>query len=410
MIRFVGTTRFPIAPLSAAIIGFAIAGCSSDGNGAATPLNDAAGEVDATGTDPEVSFDVQDEIEVALTDGSCGGTVITANARKVNLMILVDKSGSMSQTPAGFSTTKWRALRTALGTALTKAAPRISMGLELFPFDATTPIAPACAGNCCAMPTGAAAINVPIEEGTTAAPKILAALDATSPGGATPTAVALQRVLDYYTSGAGMALEGDKYVVLATDGGPNCNATLTCDALHCTKNLDGTACGPAGTNCCDATMGGSKIDCLDDGLTTTQLNGLKAKGIKTFVIGIPGSENYAPFLDAFAEAGGAAKAVSPKYFAVTAKKDVAGLTEVLSLITGELITTCKLQLAAAPTDVKLLNVFIDGVIVSQTGPDGWEIDNSTTPPTVVLKGATCTSMQTKGAKVVAIKQGCPTLK
>jgi len=45
-------------------------------------------------------------------------------------------------------------------------------------------------------------INVPIEDGTTAVPKILAALDATSPGGGTPTSVALHRAYEYFRTGA----------------------------------------------------------------------------------------------------------------------------------------------------------------------------------------------------------------
>ena len=36
------------------------------------------------------------------------------------------------------------------------------------------------------------------------------------------------RAYDYFTTGAGKSLSGDRFVLLATDGGPNCNPSLTC--------------------------------------------------------------------------------------------------------------------------------------------------------------------------------------
>src|SRR6185295_5901965 len=96
-----------------------------------------------------------------------------------------------------------------------------------------------CRDKCCQMPL-APDLTVPVEYGATAVAKIVAALGATSPGGGTPTAAALARAYDYYTTGAGAGLDGDKYVLLATDGGPNCNAALNCDAdpSHCTINIE----------------------------------------------------------------------------------------------------------------------------------------------------------------------------
>src|SRR5437868_2299358 len=79
--------------------------------------------------------------------------------------------------------------------------------------------------------------------------------------GGTPTAHALQLASEYFTTGSGKNLAGDKYVLLATDGGPNGNA-LTCDAMTCTTNLD---VGKFTTNYCDANIvpDGPKL-CLDE--------------------------------------------------------------------------------------------------------------------------------------------------
>jgi hypothetical protein len=58
----------------------------------------------------------------------------------------------------------------------------------------------------------------------------------------------------------------------------------------------------------------------------------------------------------------------------------------------------------------LLNVVIDGTEVPQMGDDGWEVDRTTSPPTIVLKGETCEAMETRGAAEVTITYGCPTVK
>jgi hypothetical protein len=218
----------------------------------------------------------------------------------------------------------------------------------------------------------------------------------------------MKRALEYFTTGAGKDVKGDRYVILATDGGPNCNSAITCDVDHCTANLDGTC---ATGNCCDPATGGSKIDCVDDASVTAQIEALATAGVKTFVIGIPGSEAYNTFLDQFAEAGKiTSPSPPPKYFAVNAAGGVGGLEAVFDLITGSLITTCRLQLASDPADPNKLNVVVDGKLVPQDGPDGWSLDTSTSPPTVVLRGATCTAMESKGAKVVEIQYGCPTIR
>src|SRR5262249_55759339 len=158
-----------------------------------------------------------------------------------------------------------------------------------------------------------------------AVPKILSALDASSPAGGTPTAEALRRALDYFTKGEGATLKGNRYVLLATDGGPNCDSTLSCTAATCTTNLDGTCSIPAGASCCDPQFGGAaaRSRCLDDAGTEAQIKALETAGVHTFVVGIPGSEVYGDALDAFAIAGGEALTQGPrKYFAVAASGGV----------------------------------------------------------------------------------------
>jgi hypothetical protein len=351
-------------------------------------------------------------------DESCGATRAGTEARQVNILLVIDKSGSMADTPTGFATDKWTAMKTALGAALDPVKGAIAFGLELYPYNSSAAIPLNCsqggAANCCQMTTGAAAISIPIENGTTALPKILSTLGSLSPGGGTPTAATLKEALWYFTAGAGAGLAGDKYVLLATDGAPNCNATLACDAAHCTANIDAVAAGTtacSGQNCC-ASGAGANLACLDDPASITQITALKTAGVSTFVIGIPGTENYVNVLDAFAAAGGqTASATSPKYYAVSASGGVAALTDVFKAITVKLVTTCDLQLAKEPDDPTLLNVTIGGALIGKAGGaagvNGWTLDRSTIPSTIRITGAPCDALKSMGATSVQVLYGCP---
>jgi hypothetical protein len=341
--------------------------------------------------------------------GGCGKTDVAAEPPHVSVLLVVDKSSSMSGTPSGFTDDKWTALGAALGEALDAARDQVSFGLDFFPFgDDRDPMATV---ETCDMPT-TSDILVPVGPGTRTVPLIEDALSDYSPAGGTPTAAALARALEYFTNGDGAALDGERYVLLATDGGPNCNADLDCDIDTCTLNMDGLDCG--GQNCCDANLDPAGPEsCLDEDATVAQVSALADAGVKTFVVGIPGTRAYGSTLDAMAVAGLAENPASPpSYYRVEAMGGSEGLAEVLTSITRGVIRSCRLQLTSTPSDPDyegLLNVEIDGQDIPQAGDDGWFVDRSTSPPTVVLKGATCERMMTEGAESVSITYGCPTV-
>jgi hypothetical protein len=326
------------------------------------------------------------------------------------MLVVIDKSGSMADQFGSVS--RWEAMKDALDAALSAAAERISFGLELYPFpvDPNQPIPIECGDKCCEHATGESAINVPIESGITAVPKILGALAATSPGGGTPTAVALERAFEYFTQGAGAAIEGDRFVLLATDGGPNCNALGDCanedPKLTCTAVMDGKC---PQEDCCSIGTTPSRQQCLDDAATLAQIEALKAAGIATFVVGIPGTEAYRTQLNRFAEAGGVPQqGGTDSYFAVD---DTAGLVTVFTEITRQLVRSCDIQLIANPSRLDDINVAVNCAVIPPSTPDGsgWSVDENTQPHTVVLSGPVCDWVQTRGVERVDVLVGCPTV-
>ncbi|HEU5076329.1 MAG TPA: hypothetical protein VFU02_19185 [Polyangiaceae bacterium] len=330
--------------------------------------------------------------------GECGGQLVDADPVQVNLLLVIDRSGSMNDTADGFEDDKWTAMVDSLDTALDGISGQMSVGLQFFP-DASVQ-----GDNGCGVPMGSE-IAVPIGPGADAVDAVKTALDASenAPSGNTPAAAALSLAHDYFTAGPGADLEGENYVLLAIDGGPNCNSEISCGAETCTTNIDEPQL-PC-ENCCD----GVPEACLDDDGAIQQVEALTAAGITTFVVGIPGSDQpaYQAVLDVLAERGGAPAAdESPKYYQVT---DASELSETLISLTSELVTSCELALHEVPPDLDEVNVFVNDEVVPKLGDDGWEYDHSTTPPTIVIKGETCATIESQGVQSVLVEFGCPTI-
>lgn len=369
---------------------------------------------------------------------NCGSNAVVAETTPVNILLVLDKSGSMSTPPEpGSDVSLWDATRAALRAALEDAPEAVSFGLQMYPAQSLTLN---CSGNCCDMPEGDE-LDVAIAAGEEARADIVELLDRTIPGGGTPTAAALARAYQYFSEGAGADLDGDRFVLLATDGGPNCNADATCGIEACTVNIDGLCENPV-VNCCASNRAG----CLDEQATQAQIELLRSIGVDTFVVGLAGTEEYADQLDAFAEAGGRPRRGTPeKYFKVDAEGSADGLVEVLTEITTQLVQSCDLQLAKAPPDVNEVNVAVNCEIVpwgnvpeddptdpsgaggvgghggmssdpgsndqgSDATPSYWWLDDSTDPPTIRLGGDVCGKIEDEGVERIDILLGCPTVR
>jgi hypothetical protein len=402
----------PLASGGSAGKGASSGGDTGSGASASTGGSNATGS-GATGGSGVIVFGGSGQAGQAGEGGAapgCGATALHSSRPIVNMLLVVDKSSSMSITDE-FPDGRWKTLGDALGVALEQSESRISFGLEFFPFADDPTATP----DTCQTPTGMDVL-VPVGAGTDTVPVIEKAFTTYAPAGGTPTADALAHALEYFEHGDGKNLPGTTYVLLATDGGPNCNADLTCDASTCTLNLEDPTATMKCNNgsCCDVNLDpAGPTNCLDQDRTVAQVGALAKAGVKTFVVGIPGSQFFAHTLDAIAQAGLEENpSGSPSYYAVTSSDGPQGLTDVLTRITSGLITSCRLQLTSTPDDPnyeKLLNVEIDGADVPQQGADGWSVDTTTSPPTIVLAGKTCDYMEQHGAERVQITYGCPTV-
>ena len=375
------------------------------GTGIALNLG-AGGASDGAGAGGQLQGPSVAECESFAGLDECGVTSVEATFSAANVLLVIDKSSSMDDQPEGFELKKWDALKAALAPALSAVADEMSFGLILYPFGEQTEIPLECFEGCCELPQGPAAVRVGIEPGSSSADQVMAALDATQPGGGTPTAAALDAALSYFTTGDGKDLKGDRFVLLATDGGPNCGVeTATCKADRCTPNLDGQ-CPAAEGNCCE----GEGAYCLDDVAVVEKILALAEAGVPTFVIGIPGTESYADYLNAFAVAGGVPNpSAPPDYYAVSAEGGVSELTQTFVDVTTHLVRSCEVDLGPSPPDKKLVNVAVDCSVVPYQDGAGWDI-GSDAPTTLVLAGDTCQRVEREGARRIDVVYGCPTVK
>lgn len=354
------------------------------------------------------------DLMTKLSQGSnaCSTSEQAASYAHINMLIVLDKSGSMSHVPTGDTQTKWAGATAALAAALNPKDTLLSYGFMLFPYSTGT------SQQCDLAPLAEDAVNIKVTPAADSVPQINTLMAATTPSGGTPTAKALKAAFEYYTTGSGLALEGKKYVLLVTDGGPNCNSTATpsCDASKCTSNLD-ASCSAGVANCCDPSMltagGPNPLDlCLDDASVTAQLDALRAANINTFVIGIPGTEAYASYLDLFAESGGVALTPTTekphKYYEV---KNQAELVTTFTKITTSLVRDCMVHLKEAPKDLTKINVAIDCSEVPEKTAEGtvnWTYSNATgTDPVIEVQGARCEAIKAAGVKRIDVVNGCP---
>ena len=299
-----------------------------------------------------------------------------------NFYFVLDRSGSMG------NSNKWETARLAVGEIINTIGRRAKYGAAVFPGDAT------CGPGKEIMSVRLG--DLPLANGNygPVAAYMLTQSRAYPAEGGTPTAQTLDALAEQLPK-----LPGKTFVVLATDGGPNCGGG-TCGSSNCMPNIEQlSGCTLSGPTCCT-----EPGNCLEAEATNTAVARLKSLGISTFVIGMPGSVTYATLLDRLATTGGTAQSGSPGYYRVDSA-DKADLMSALRKVASKIVATCTYELKDAPPDVGKLNVYLDEVVVPRDGGNAWKLDGKT----VTLVGETCDKVMRGDVLDVRIILGCPTV-
>jgi hypothetical protein len=250
-----------------------------------------------------------------------------ATGDPADLLLVVDKSGSMDD-PLDNGDRKWPVMRDALTTVVEQYQSGIRFGLMLYPV-----------GDSCLA--GGVDAQVAMQN----AGPISGDLDATRPEGGTPTHTTLAGAQSYYAS---VTSPGARYVLLATDGEPNCGDPNDDEAPTVTESI-------------------------------AAIGSLRDNAIMTFVLGFGGNVNNHPdTLQAMADAGG-----TGDYFAANSPEELAAA---LGAIAGEVgLPSCSFRLDRSPSDASELVVY--QVSQDSSHQSGWDWDAGTN--TLTFYGAAC---------------------
>lgn len=357
--------------------GASIAGCSCD-----EPRGTRRGDAgSATGTDGSiVGADAQRQDAWFLRtdtgpdfDGGCDSTTPVMNeiiGDPPDMLLVVDVSGSMC-TPLIDSfppsmTSKLAIMKMALTNLVTTWNARINFGMMLFPAPGGMGCNPGTVRNPIMARNGAAISST------------LATLRddlfgcATMNSGATPTHTSLDAARAYY--GTIPVNPVGRYVILATDGLPNCGPPLP-DGMGTEETVDETV---------------------------AAITALRSAGIDTYVIGF-GTDlsGGGAALSRMATAGGTGMPYNAR--------SAAELDAALGTIAAEVIPpSCTVMLEGGARDPRLFQVSFDGgpLIPRNTSrTSGWDYDPATN--TVTFYGAECARVESGAVANIDIDFGCP---
>lgn len=344
--------------------------------------------------------------EAGLEDGPppadaevCGNLVVPVVVDKPNLYFVLDRSGSMAGRDLGNTLTKYENARVALAEVLRSIGHRVRVGAAVFPRQNGT-----CSTGEEVFPTtdgDPASFAAQGEDGPVLT-GLLSTLAALSPNGGTPTSSTLDSLRDPLVN-----LEGRTFVVLMTDGAPNCNPLQSCPIERCQPNIEKVNIGAIAcddqTNCCDPTLlQNAQLNCVDDQPSIDAVSALRSAGISTYVVGMPGSQFYSNLLDDLAVAGGTGRTVVPKYYAVDNVEELVGaLTEIGTAVA----ISCTVDLDEPPPDPNMVNVYFDVKLVKSDALDGWTwVDEDT----LEIRGAACDELKSGNVLQLQVVSGCPT--
>lgn len=313
-----------------------------------------------TGTGGGGGFTLSTSAASTSPEGACGTTTISTNRAPTDVLIVLDRSGSMAESiggdcycngaqggvPACASkancTDRWSAVKTAVGNTVA-ANPNISWGLSFF----------SASGNC------GVSLRPQVLIGTDSGAAIQSLIGSTIPNSYTPTAAAINAAAIYLS---GVNDGNTRTILLATDGNPNCGV-------------------------------GQPNDADDMPATLEAIDTTYAQGFQVFVVGIgPSATN----LGQMAVHGG-----TTDYYPATSPEQLNSALAQISKIVG---ATCTFEAAQTPPDVTQVWVYVDKGFVAQDPSNGWTF--GATNSTIVLTGTYCDNMLAGLTSKVEILFGC----
>jgi hypothetical protein len=316
--------RFAVACCAGVGLVLAAASCSSSGS------DDDRSNQSLLGTDGPIfgddgeGVDPNADVPGYFAGQACAGQSAGAEAAPSVLSLLVDTSGSMDEDAPGARGSKWTVTRSAVLEALGDMPEDTAVGLIFYPNVPNNNMQP------CIRRETAVSIAELAGNNSQQRQRIARAFQRQSPEGGTPTHDAYEYALSDVSATAAV---GERFIVLITDGIPTYS-------LGCVG--DGQADNP-----------------VDSTPLVDAARAAAATGVRTFVIGSPGSEDARGSLSRMAEAGGTAPAgcshQGPNYchFDMTRERDLgAGLTNALGIIAGVALG-CRYAVPQAPDGAML---------------------------------------------------------
>ncbi|MCC6214210.1 MAG: VWA domain-containing protein [Polyangiaceae bacterium] len=322
-------------------------------------------------------------------DAGCASASKTADRLPPLLMLVVDTSGSMNDSAPGGGGSKWQVTRSALGTAMAQMPNDYAVGVVFYPD--TNPLFGSCIDSQIDVSLGL------LDQNQRAS--LQQSFQAQSAEGGTPTHDGYLLGLNHVVAST---LPGNKFVVLITDGIPTY-------ALGC----NGTGSNP--------------INAQQTAALVSQVQNAAAGGVRTFVVGSPGSEAARNTLSQMASVGGTASPgcsdSGPNYchFDMTTAPDLGqAFADALAAISGAALS-CSYPIPAPPDgsqlDLGKVNVVYtpggggppQDIFKDPSASDcttGWQY--SADKSQILLCGATCDTVKADTQGKVDIVFGCET--
>ena len=348
--------------------GFAPAGSGGGGANSGTPLG--TGNSSGTGL---VGGGAAQNGHAAVTGMNCATTQQTVARLPPDILIVLDASGSMNNNISDMNcgnagcgaTSKWAQMTPAINTVVGQTEGDVNWGLKFFAdTDATCGV-----GNNVAVGVGA-------NHAAMISSAIMGRTDANggvTNGSRTPTRLAENAGASYL---AGLNDKNPRFILLATDGLPNC--------------------APGADSAADDSSG-----------AVMAVQNAAMMGIPTFVVGVATGGSVADStLSSMSNAGGYPRAGNPTYYAVSSTSEFVAVLQTLVGVAG----TCTFAVPDPPnadTDRAHIGVIVNGTELPKdtNHTNGWDY-TSTGMTAVQVYGPQCDAIMNGSANSVEIVFKC----